>query len=497
MKSQYDAFLKLITELHDIGHAQGLLSWDQETNMPAKGAAQRARSLGALAGISHERLTSPRLVELVGELSESSLSGDAAVNVREIKRSQDRALKIPRELVVELSETTSLGHEAWVEAREKSQFDLFAPWLTKILELQKRAAHLIGFEGSIYNAFLDEYEPYATTEEVGPLLKELNHRLVPLVQKILDTGTRPAEGVLDQVYPAEQQEAFGRQVLSDLGFNTEAGRLDVSVHPFCSGLGLGDVRLTTRYNESYLSDSLFGIIHECGHGLYEQGLPADADGTPVARSVSLGIHESQSRMWENMIGRSRGFWEHYLPQLQQRFPKQLSRVDVDEFYAAVNQVSASFIRVEADEITYNLHILLRFELEKALVEDDLAVSDLPEAWNEGMRRSLGIDPPTAAQGVLQDVHWSFGLIGYFPTYTLGNLYAAQFLHQARQEIADLDERVRSGDFASLLSWLRTNIHSSGSRLTATELVKQVTGEPLTSEYLMEYLESKYCGLYGV
>ena len=496
-ESAYDEFVKLIRELHDIGHAQSLLSWDQETNMPARGAAQRARSLGVLAGISHERLTAPRLVDLVGELSGAELSGDGTVNLREIKRSQDRALKIPRELVIELSETTSLGHEAWVEAREKSQFDLFAPWLTKILELQKRAAHLIGFEGSVYNAFLDEYEPYATTEEIGPLLQDFNRRLVPLVQNILGKDLHPAAGVLDKEYPAAEQEAFGRHVLSDLGFDTEAGRLDVSVHPFCSGLSAGDVRLTTRYNESHLSDALFGIIHECGHGLYEQGLPEDADGTPAGSAVSLGIHESQSRMWENMIGRSREFWEYYLPQLQRRFPQQLSRIDVDRFYAAVNQVEASFIRVEADEITYNLHILLRFELEKALVEEELSVPDLPAAWNERMRQSLGIEPESAAQGVLQDVHWSFGLIGYFPTYTLGNLYAAQFLCQARQEIPDLDDHVRIGDFACLLSWLREKIHTSGSRLTASELVAEVTGEPLTSDYLMQYLESKYGDLYNL
>ena len=498
MGDPYPEFLDLIKELHDIGHAQGLLSWDQETYMPAKGVAQRARSIGVLAGIGHERLTAARLVDLVAELSQVDLQGDPAVNVREIKRDQDRALKIPRELVVKLSETTSLAHEVWVEAREKSRFDLFAPWLSKILELKKEVARRVGFEGTIYNALLDEYEPYARAEDVGPVLTELEELLVPLVHRILATGKRPAEGILDQSFPVEEQELFGRRVLRDLGFDTDGGRLDVSVHPFCSGLGAGDVRLTTRYNPDHLNDSLFGIIHECGHGLYEQGLPKEeAATTPVARSVSLGIHESQSRLWENMVGRSREFWDHYLPELKSQFPTQLADVDTDAFYAAVNQVEASFIRVEADEVTYNLHILLRFELEKALMEEAIDVCDLPQAWNDGMERFLGIRPSSDFEGVLQDVHWSFGLIGYFPTYTLGNLYAAQFMSQAQREIPDFSERLRTGDFSGLLGWLRSSIHSRGSRMTAAELVKEVTGEALQAGYLMEYLERKFSEIYGL
>ena len=497
MGDSYSEFLDLVKELHDIGHAQGLLSWDQETCMPVKGVAQRARSLGVLAGIGHERLTAARLVELVAELSAADLKGDPAVNLREIKRDQDRALKIPRELVVKLSETTSLAHEAWVEAREKSRFDLFAPWLSKILELEKEVAHKVGFEGTIYNAFLDEYEPYARAEDVGPVLAELGELLAPLARRILDTGKRPAEGILDQSFPVDEQEIFGRRVMQDLGFDADGGRLDVAVHPFCSGLGAGDVRLTTRYSPEHFNDSLFGIIHECGHGLYEQGLPEEAAGTPVARSVSLGIHESQSRLWENMVGRSREFWDHYLPELKGQFPTQLSDVDADAFYAAVNQVEASFIRVEADEVTYNLHILLRFELEKALVEEALDVSDLPQAWSDGMERFLGIRPSSDSEGVLQDVHWSSGLIGYFPTYTLGNLYAAQFMRQAQREIPDLADRLRIGDFEGLLAWLRSSIHARGSRLTAAELVKEVTGEDLQAGYLMEYLERKFGEIYGL
>ena len=497
MSDQYAQFIELSRELRDIEQAQSLLSWDQETYMPPKGAALRARSCGALAGIAHEKLTAPRLVGIVAELTDRGLEGDEAVNLRELKRQQDRALKIPRQLVVELTETQSLAHEAWVDARSNSEFATFEPWLIKILDLQRRVAHAVGFEGAMYNAFLDEYEPYARTEELTPVLEDLRRRLVPLVEKILAIESRPAKGILDSAFPIAQQEAFGRQVLDAMGFDGEAGRLDISVHPFCSSISRHDVRLTTRYREDQLTGSIFGTIHECGHGLYEQGLPEDAEGTPLGESVSLGIHESQSRMWENMVGRSREFWVHFLPVLTEHFPEQLSDVDVDAFYAAVNQVEASPIRVEADEITYNLHILLRFELEQGLVDGSIDVSDLPGLWMEKMEAYLGFRPENDALGVLQDPHWSFGLIGYFPTYTLGNLYAAQFFHRAQEEMPDLMAGVSSGNLGDLREWLRSRIHARGMRLTAAELVEEVTGEPLNVDYLMGYLEGKFEALYGL
>lgn len=497
MSDQYTEFIDLARELADIGHAQALLGWDQETYMPAKGTARRARSLGVLAGIHHEKLTAPRLVGLVVELSDRGCEGEEAVNLRELKRVQDRALKIPKELVVELTETQSLAHEAWIEARSRSEFPLFAPWLVKVLDLQKQVAHRVGFQGTIYNAFLDVYEPYARTEDLVPVLEELRRRLVPLAEKILATGKRPAAGILDRSFPLAQQEAFGRRVMADMGFDSEAGRLDVSVHPFCSSLSREDVRLTTRYSEDQLTGSIFGTIHECGHGLYEQGLPEDAEGTPAGDSISLGIHESQSRMWENMVGRSHEFWEHYLPVLRQQYPDQLKEVDVDRFYAAVNQVEASPIRVEADEVTYNLHILLRFELERDLLEERLRVEDLPELWMDRMEAYLGIRPESDAVGVLQDVHWSLGLIGYFPTYTLGNLYAAQFFSRAQVEMPDLMDQVRQGQLLGLRQWLKKKIHQRGKRSTAGELVEEVTGELLRVDFLMEYLEGKFGELYDI
>ncbi len=493
--AQYERFAELVHELADVGHAQGLLGWDQEVCMPPRGAASRARAQGTLAGVHHDRHTAPELVELVEALSQVDLEEDQAVNVRELKRSQERALRIPKALVVELTQTESLSHEAWVAARKADDFAAFQPWLEKIVELKQQVAEAVGYEGSIYNALFDEYEPYARVEEVGPVLEDLRRRLVPLVGGILDSG-RAADDLLKQSFDVKGQESFGRRVMADMGFDLEAGRLDVAVHPFCSGTSPDDVRLTTRYSDDLMQMSLFGIIHETGHGLYEQGLP-DAGGMPVGGAISLGIHESQSRMWENLVGRSREFWVHYLPLLAEQFPEQLQGVEVDRVYAGVNQVEASLIRVEADEVTYNLHILLRFELEKALIEGDLAVKDLPGEWNDSMEKYIGIRPPNDADGVLQDSHRPVGLIGYFATYSLGNLYASQFYRQAVTDLGNLPEQIAGGDLSGLLAWLRQNIHSVGQRRTAAELVQDVTGEPLNVDYLMDYLESKFKPLYGL
>ncbi|MEW6754490.1 MAG: carboxypeptidase M32 [Candidatus Latescibacterota bacterium] len=493
----YEEFLRLAAELADLEHAEALLGWDQEVCMPAPGTPTRAQSAGTLAGIRHERLTAPALVALVERLGEQDLDPDAAANVRELARVQRRARRLPRELVVERARTQSLAHQAWVEARRQARFADFAPWLDKIVALRRREAECVGYEGSPYNALLDEYEPHARAEEIGPLFARLRRRLVPLVERVAATGRHPGRGILDQEYPVDRQEALVRRILQDFGFDLQAGRLDVAAHPFCASIGRGDVRLTTRYSASHLPTALFGAIHEAGHGLYEQGLPAELAGQPAGGSISLGIHESQSRLWENIVGRSRPFWEHYLAVLQQAFPRQLGGVSVEAFYAAVNQVEPSLIRVEADEVTYSLHILLRFELEKDLLEGRLAVADLPESWNARLEEYLGIRPPNDADGVLQDVHWSVGLIGYFPTYTLGNLYAAQFYRQACREIPDLPEQIRQGRLLGLKGWLNERIHRHGRRLTAAQLVQAVTGEPLQAEVFLDYLEAKFGEVYGL
>jgi carboxypeptidase Taq len=492
----YDDFCLRVRELSDLGHAAGMLGWDQETQMPKRGAQGRASALGTLAGLHHEKLVDPQFADLVESLADSPLAGDLEINVRETRRAQLRAMRLPKQLVVELSRTQSLAHEAWVEARIADDFAQFRPWLEKLLSLQLRVADAVGYEGSVYNAFLDEFEPYARVEQMGPLLEQLRKRLVPLVTAILDRQRGP-DPSFQCDWDIAKQEAFGRQVIGDLGFDWDAGRLDVSVHPFCGGVGPDDVRLTTRYQADQLTSSLFGMIHETGHGLYEQGLPPEQAGLPVCESISLGIHESQSRMLENMVGRSRAFWQYQLPRMQEFFPDQLRNVDVEQMYREVNRVEASMIRVEADEVTYNLHILLRFELEQALVAGEIAVADLPGIWNERMESYLGIHPANDAEGVLQDIHWSSGLIGYFPTYTLGNLYAAQLFVQARHDVGDLEAQFARGETAPLLSWLREKVHSRGRRVTATQLVEEVTGRPLGIDALMNYLEGKFGELYDL
>ena len=497
MIESYEKFLVCIQQLADVEHAQALLSWDQETYMPPRGTAMRARAQGTMAGLAHEMLVDDQLVNLVRDLQSKTLKGDETVNVRETARRQERALKISGDLVVEMTETASLAHEAWVESREKADFSIFQPWLEKILDQKRQVADSVGYEGSMYNALLDEYEPYAKAEEIAELFADLRTQLIPLVEAIAASGRRPADGVLDRTFNVELQERFGRGVIADMGFDMDAGRLDVAVHPFCSGTSRDDVRLTTRYAEDWMPGSLFGSIHEAGHGLYEQGLPAEAVGVPAGQSVSLGIHESQSRMWENMVGRSQPFWQHYFPLLQAAFPGVIDDVDLDRFYAAINQVEPSFIRVEADEVTYNLHIALRFEIEVALVEGALRVDELPEAWNAKMRDYLGITPPDHAQGVLQDVHWSFGGIGYFSTYSLGNLYAAQFFHQAKRDMPDMMEQIAEGQLLVLKRWLNENVHARGARLTAAQLVQEVTGEALSAQYFIDYLHAKFDLLYDL
>jgi carboxypeptidase Taq len=496
IRDEYPKLLEAMSELADLAHAQALMGWDQETNMPPKGAQMRARSLGTLAGIYHDRLTAQSLVALVEDLKQADLVGDEAANVRELDREQARARKIPRELVVELSETASIGHEAWVQARAEDDFAHYQPWLEKMLRLKQQVAEIVGFEGSIYNALLDEYEPYATEEEIGPVFADLRRHLVRLVEGIAP-DPRPGLEALERPFPVAQQEQFGRRIMEEMGFDLEAGRLDISVHPFCSGIGPQDVRLTTRYDENGFTQSLFGIIHETGHGLYEQGLPSELRALPAGRAVSLGIHESQSRLWENMIGRSREFWSHYLPELKKIFPMQLDGVDLNAFYRAINSVEPSLIRVEADEVTYNLHILLRFELESELLRGELPVADLPNAWNQRMEEYLGIRPANDTLGVLQDVHWSLGLFGYFPTYTLGNLYAAQLHVSAGCEIEDLSAQISRGDLLPLKSWLSENVHQRGSRLQAGALMREVTGKGLETEPFVSYLNEKFGSLYDL
>lgn len=497
MPTLYDDFLKHIRETGMIDATSAVLDWDAEVNMPTGGLNQRAEQLSLLAALGHERRTSPKLGDWLDRLEGKAENEAEETNIREMRRTYDRAVKIPSELVQRIAHVSTLAKESWAEARKHSNFAGFVPHLTELLDLKRQVADAVGYASERYDALLDEYEPGATAAEVSRLFDSLRGPLSEFVKRIAAAPKKPDTSILHRHFPIDRQKLWSRQCAMIVGFNFDAGRIDISTHPFCSGLNPGDVRLTTRYYENFFSPSMFGTLHESGHGLYEQGLPITHVFTPRGQAASLGIHESQSRLWENMVGRSRPFWDRYYEQCRLVFHEALSDVPEDAFYAAINAVSPSLIRVEADEVTYNLHIILRFEIERDLLERRLAVKDLPEAWNSRIHALLGVRPANDAEGCLQDIHWSMAGFGYFPTYALGNLYAAQFFAAARRDMPDLDDRFRKGDFASLLAWLRKNIHEHGMRFHPGELVQRVTGSPLSIEPFLTYVRQKFSPIYGL
>jgi carboxypeptidase Taq len=497
---------KLLKELY--GHSrevtlirtcQSVLEWDERTYMPRNASEYRANQMAYLAGLAHEKFTSPRIGELLNELTSSGpeLDDDTfdSANVREIKRAYDKAVKVPKSLVEELSRVTTMAQGVWQEAREKSDFPIFKPWMEKVFHLKRQQAKAVGYKTVPYDAMLDDFEPGSSVTMVSAIFAALRDELVGLITRIRESGVNPDRSIITRDYPVEKQQDFGTQVATAIGYDFSSGRLDVTAHPFCIDLGPKDIRITTRYNRSFFPQAFFGILHETGHGLYDQGLPGMHHGTPCGEPASLGIHESQSRMWENFVGRSRSFWQYFFPKAQEIFPGALANAKLDQFYSAVNDVRPSFIRIEADEATYNLHILLRFELESAIFDGDLQIDDVPATWNERFQKYFGIKPNNNSEGCLQDVHWAAGLIGYFPTYTLGNLYAAQFFSRAKSEMMGLESRFAKGDFKSLLTWLRKNIHQHGQRYLADDLVKRVTGKPLSHVPLIDYLKNKFGEIY--
>jgi carboxypeptidase Taq len=497
----YDTLCDYVRRNALLGSIEAVLGWDERTMLPPAGAEHRAEQMKLLAGMIHQRWTDPRLGEWLGELAETALAhdehSDAGATIRRIKRQYERRIKLPQTLVEELTRLSVLGQQAWQEARVQSDFPAFQPWLEKTLELKRQEAEALGYPECRYDALLDEYEPDERASNVARVLAQLRGQLVPLVEEIRQSGRRPDVSILARRFPIGEQEAFGREAAARIGFDFHRGRLDVTAHPFCASPGPHDCRITTRYDEHSFSDGFFSILHEAGHGIYEQGLRGDQYGLPLGEAASLGIHESQSRLWENMVGRSRPFWEHFYGEAQRRFAKALGDVSLDDFYFAVNDVRASLIRVEADEATYNLHILIRFELEQALLDGNLSVGDLPGAWNEQYGRCLGVTPSNDGEGVLQDIHWAGGAIGYFPTYSLGNLYAAQLFAQAEADLGGLSEQFARGQFQPLLGWLREKVHRQGQRYPAAELVQQITGRPLSHGPLIEHLRSKLGPLYGL
>ena len=498
----YEQLLAELKEIAVLRAAGSLLAWDERVNLPAKGAQSRAEQLSVLARLDHLKFTAPRIDELLGAAESSDLMNDplsdAAVNVRWTRRAYDRAKKLPTELVEELALTASLGENAWVDARKRNDFKTFEPWLAKQIDLKRKQAKCYGYKEHIYDALLDDYEPHATTAQVKAVFDEFRPKLVALIQKVKNSGKKAPVEILERTYPKAAQEKFGLEAAAAIGFDLEGGRLDVSVHPFCSGIAPGDTRMTTRYDEHDLGNSLFSVLHEAGHGLYEQGLDPKHWGTPRGSAVSLGIHESQSRMWENLVGRKRSFWKFMLPKARAAFPDALRDVKDEDFIFAVNDIRPSLIRTEADEATYNLHIMLRFDLEQQLLTGTLKPADVPAEWNRRMKADLGVDVPTDAKGCLQDTHWGSGLFGYFPTYSLGNMYSAQYFEKAQHDLGgDLDAMFARGEFAPLLKWLQTNIHLQGMRFAPRELVKHVTGSDLSPEPLLRHLTRKAQEYYGV
>jgi carboxypeptidase Taq len=497
-KDRYQHVMARAAELADLESAGALLGWDQETFMPKGGADGRSQVSSTLAGVIHQKLTHPGLREDIDALDDGmdGLDDTARAQVQELARLSRRAAKVPERLVMEMAQTQSKATWVWAEARERKDYPAFAPYLEKIYGLKREAAEAIGYEEEPYEALLDEYEPGAKVSDIARTLAEVRDFLIPMVKAITDSGRKPDPKLLAGPYDTQRQDAFGREIVAAMGFDMGSGRLDLSAHPFTSGIHAGDVRLTTRYKDD-LSVGLFGTMHEAGHGIYEQNLPAEHRRTPIGTSTSLGIHESQSRMWENLVGRSMPFWTHFYPKLQALFPEHLGSASLDEFYRAINTVQPSFIRIEADEVTYNLHIILRFELERELLSGKLAVKNLPEAWNQRFERYLGLTPPTPDLGVMQDIHWASGYIGYFPTYTLGNLYASQLYEAAVRDVPGLEQGFTQGNLIPLRDWLVEHVHRWGRRYSTAELVERATGRGPTGEPFTRYLKAKFGPLYGL
>ncbi|HEX7072063.1 MAG TPA: carboxypeptidase M32 [Rhodothermales bacterium] len=487
-----------LAEVADLNAAASVLSWDQETYMPEGAARNRAHQIATLRRLSHELFVDDETVDLLDQC-EREIDGEAdevdAALLRVTRRDIDRERKLPASLVSDLAESSALAQQAWKKARAADHFPTFAPHLERLLDLNRQKAEAIGFEDHLYDALLDEYEPGMATADVRRVFAELRSELVPIVHAIAERPPLDASCV-HRHFDRQKQWDFGMAVLRDVGYDFEHGRQDISAHPFTTSFSLTDVRITTRVQDDFFPSAFFATLHEAGHALYEQGIDRSLDRTPLADGTSLGIHESQSRLWENMVGRSRAFWQHYYPKLQSTFPDALGGVDLDTFYRALNRVEPSLIRVEADEVTYNLHIMLRFEIELALFDGKVSVSDVPAVWNDRMEEFLGIRPPNDADGVLQDVHWSLGAFGYFPTYALGNLMSAQLFDQARREMPDLDDQIARGEFANLLAWLREKVHRHGRVRSATRILDDTTGSGLTAAPWIAYVRRKWGALVG-
>jgi len=500
MENKLNQLKTILNEVADLGSASALLGWDQQTYMPPGAAEGRGNQLATLGQIAHIKFTSDEVGRLLDELEPQAgqldPDSDDARLIKVTRREYDKNTKVPAEWVAEFARVTTMAQQVWQEARAENDFAKFQPYLEKIVELRRQYAEIFAPYDHVYDALLDDFEPGLKTAEVKEIFGKLRPQQVELIKAIAD---RPQvdDSFLHLHYDEQKQWDFGVDVITKFGYDWKRGRQDRSVHPFTTNFGIDDVRITTRFLPDFINSALFGTMHETGHALYEQGVDHALARTPLAGGASLGLHESQSRMWENMVGRSYPFWQHFYPRLQEFFPAQLGNVSLERFYKGINKVEPSLIRVEADEATYNLHIMLRLELEIALMEGSLPVKDLPQAWNARMQEYLGVAPSNDREGVLQDIHWSGGMVGYFSTYALGNLISAQLWECINQDIPDLEEQIRSGEFSSLLGWLRTKIHRHGSKYEPQELVQRVTGSKIDSAPYVRYLNGKFSQVYGL
>lgn len=501
-----DPLTQLKRRLEDITSLQqagSLLGWDQQTHMPPGAVESRARQLGVIGKLAHAMFVAEETGALL-EQSAAALAGnghaydsDDASLVRVTRRDYDQNRKLPSEFVEELLRVTTLAHEVWAKARAENDFKSFAPVLEQIVALKMREADYRGYQDDPYDALLDSYEPGVKTADVAAMFADLRRELVPLVAAISERLDAVSDAPLHQPFDEDKQRTFAEMVIRQFGYDFNRGRQDRAVHPFCISFSRDDVRITTRYDPNWLNPALFGTLHEAGHAMYEQGSDPALEGGPLAGGTSLGVHESQSRLWENVVGRSRGFWTHFYPKLQALFPAQLGSVELETFYRAINKVTPSFIRVEADEVTYNLHIMVRFEIEIELLAGRLKVADLPEVWNAKYHEYLGITPPTDTLGVLQDIHWSGGMIGYFPTYSMGNLLSAQLYEKALEAHPTIPAEIARGEFGTLLGWMQQHIYRHGRKFQPRELIERATGEPMHARAYVRYLKAKYGEIYGL
>jgi carboxypeptidase Taq len=498
---QYKKLLNRIHEIQDLRKATRVLTWDREVIMAKGGNADRTHQITTLQRLSHTLYTSDEMGTLIeaaaNELNGVNYQSSEASLIRFLRRDYARARRLPSEFVSKASDINNDATEAWKQARERDDFSLFRPWLERVVEIEQEKAELLGFIDEPYDALLEIHEPGTSTAEVRTLFEKTKAELKPLYEAVLARRDWVDDRFLRQAFDVDKQKAFARYLAEAVGYDFDRGHLATAVHPFSTSLSRNDVRITTRYSPNYLCPSMFATLHEAGHAIYVQNVHPRLTRTPLAKETSAALDESQSRMFENFVGRSKGFWQVHLPRLQALFPGQLGKVTTDQFYRAVNKVQPNFIRVEADELTYNLHIILRFEIEQSLLNGTLQAADLPLAWNEKMEGLIGLLPPTDSEGCLQDIHWTLVGFGYFPTYALGNLYAAQFFQAVKKQIPQIETELAQGNIDSLLFWLRDNIHQYGRMFAPAEIIQQATGAPLSQEAFVKYAKAKFSEVYGL